>query len=126
MPELFKLPVGAPEIFAKFRNTLVPHGGQVRLNPRSKKHDYEAEIAVIIGRRASCVPENEAMDYVFGYTLANDITDLQDGETSVFLRLGSDYKSNFYEYEVPLTLTPEGNYDTYSAAGCRALCGREA
>ena len=59
--------------------------------------------------------------FVHANALANDITDLQDGETSVFLRLGSDYKSNFYEYEVPLTLTPEGNYDTYSAAGCRAV-----
>ena len=79
VPELFKAPPGSPEIFAKFRNTLVPHGGQVRLNPFSKKHDYEAEIAVVIGRRASGVTPEEAMDYVFGYTLANDISarDLQ-------------------------------------------------
>ena len=79
VPELFKAPPGSPEIFTKFRNTLVPHGGQVRLNPFSKKHDYEAEIAVIIGRRACGVTAEEAMDYVFGYTLANDISarDLQ-------------------------------------------------
>lgn len=79
IPELFKASGAAPEIFAKFRNTLVPQGGQVRLNPRSAKHDYEAEIAVIIGRRAGGVTQAEAMDYVFGYTLANDISarDLQ-------------------------------------------------
>ena len=79
IPELFKASGAAPEIFAKFRNTLAPHNGQVRLNPRSKKHDYEAEIAVIIGRRACGVTAEEAMDYVFGYTLANDISarDLQ-------------------------------------------------
>ena len=59
--------------------------------------------------------------FVHANALANDITELKDGETSIFLRLGSDYKSNFYEYEVPLVLTPEGNYDTYSAAGCRAV-----
>lgn len=33
-------------------------------------------------------------------------TDPQDGELSVFIRLGSDYRSNYYEYEIPLTLTP--------------------
>ena len=77
--ELFKRPNASPEIFAKFRNTLVPHGGSVRLNPFSRKHDYEAEIAVVIGRRASRVSEEAATDYIFGYTLANDISarDLQ-------------------------------------------------
>ena len=59
--------------------------------------------------------------FVHANALANDITDLRDGETSVFLRVGSDYKSNFYEYEVPLQLTPEGRYDQYSAADCRAV-----
>ena len=79
VPELFKAPPGAPEIFAKFRNTLVPHGGKVRLNPNSQKHDYEAEIAVVIGREASQVSPEKAQEYVFGYTLANDISarDLQ-------------------------------------------------
>ena len=59
--------------------------------------------------------------FVHANALINDVTNLQNGETSVFLRLGSDYKSNFYEYEVPLTLTPEGHYDTYSPTGCRAV-----
>lgn len=79
VPELFKAPPGSPEIFCKFRNTLVPHGGKVRLNPASKKHDYEAEIAVVIGRRAANVSPEEALGCVFGYTLANDISarDLQ-------------------------------------------------
>ncbi len=63
--------------------------------------------------------------FVHANALINDATNLQDGETSIFLRLGSDYKSNFYEYEVPLTLTPEGNYDTYSSAGCRAVWPEE-
>ena len=79
VPELFIPNKKSPEIFTKFRNTLVPHGGAVRLNPRSRKHDYEAEIAVIIGRTAYGVSPEEAMDFVFGYTLANDISarDLQ-------------------------------------------------
>ena len=36
--------------------------------------------------------------------------ELTDGQMSLFVRLGSDYKNNFYEYEIPLTLTPEGRY----------------
>ena len=59
--------------------------------------------------------------FVHANSLANDVTGLQDGETSLFIRLGSDYRSNYYEYEIPLLLTPEGHYDTYSAAGCEAV-----
>ncbi len=66
--------------------------------------------------------------FVHANALANDVTGLQDGETSIFLRLGSDYKSNYYEYEVPLTLTPEKlspGYDTYNANDCRAVWPEE-
>ena len=42
--------------------------------------------------------------------IAGDLTDLQDGELSIFLRLGSDYKNNYYEYEIPLKITPQGTY----------------
>ena len=63
--------------------------------------------------------------FVHANALANDVTELQDGETSVFIRLGSDYRSNFYEYEIPLQLTPEGHYDTYSASACRAVWPQE-
>ncbi len=41
---------------------------------------------------------------------------LADGELTAFIRIGSDYKSNFYEYEIPLKLTPPGKYDNKSDA----------
>lgn len=41
---------------------------------------------------------------------------LKDGELTLFLRLGSDYSHNYYEYELPLTLTPEGYYNNNSEA----------
>ena len=50
-----------------------------------------------------------------------DATNLANNEVSLFVRLGSDYKSNYYEYEVPLTLTPHGSYDTYSTTGATAV-----
>ena len=40
-----------------------------------------------------------------------DVNDLADGDLAVFIRLGSDYKNNYYEYEVPLKLTPHGKYN---------------
>ena len=43
-------------------------------------------------------------------------TDLRSGDLSIFIRLGSDVKNNFYEYEIPLELTPFGEYDRYSDA----------
>lgn len=41
-------------------------------------------------------------------------TDLKKGDMTVFMRLGSDYKNNYYEYEIPLTITPAGKYSTNS------------
>ena len=76
-------PAAVPTIFAKFSNTLTPNRGIVRRNRNSQKHDYEAEIAVVIGRRAAYVTPGEAEDYIFGYTLANDVSarDLQKATT---------------------------------------------
>ena len=76
-------PATTPTIFAKFRNTLAPHKGTVVRCRSSKKHDYEAEIAVIIGKRASYITPEQAEEHIFGYTLANDVTarDLQKATT---------------------------------------------
>lgn len=46
----------------------------------------------------------------------NDYTNLVDNEISLFIRLGSDNTSNYYEYEIPLLLTPEGDYDNDNAS----------
>lgn len=86
------IPAGSPTVFAKFRNTLRPHRGWVPMNPNSQKHDYEAEIAVVIGRRASNVSPEAAPDYIFGYTLANDVSarDLQKATSQWFPGKGCD------------------------------------
>lgn len=51
--------------------------------------------------------------WVHAEALIDDVTNLKSGELSIFLRLGSDVKSNYYEYEVPLALTPPGKYNQY-------------
>lgn len=69
----------APVLFNKFRNALAADGDTVRLDPRYTEYDYEAELVAIIGRPARNVSEEEALDYVFGYTCGNDLStrDLQ-------------------------------------------------
>ena len=52
--------------------------------------------------------------FVHANTMLENTTNLADNQLAVFIRLGSDYKSNFYEYEIPLKLTPPGYYDKYS------------
>jgi 2-keto-4-pentenoate hydratase/2-oxohepta-3-ene-1,7-dioic acid hydratase in catechol pathway len=72
-------PPPAPTIFGKYRNALAPAGATVRLPANSRKVDYEAEVAFVVGRRASRVAEGDALDHIAGYTLLNDLSarDLQ-------------------------------------------------
>ncbi|MDE6065904.1 MAG: cell surface protein SprA, partial [Duncaniella sp.] len=52
--------------------------------------------------------------WVHAERLIDDLTNLKSGELSVFIRLGSDVRANYYEYEIPLELTPPGKYSDYS------------
>ncbi len=69
----------SPTFFAKFANALAAPGATVALPASSEKVDYEAEVAFVIGRRATRVGEDEALGYLAGYTLLNDLSarDLQ-------------------------------------------------
>ncbi len=75
-------PPVAPLLFNKLPNSLSAHNAPIVLPEISQKVDYEAELAVVIGRRARRVSEAEALDHVFGYTLINDVSarDLQFGD----------------------------------------------
>jgi len=72
-------PPSSPTIFAKYRNALADPGATVSLPAASRKVDFEAEVAFVIGRRARDVAEDRALDHVAGYTLFNDLSarDLQ-------------------------------------------------
>lgn len=72
-----------PIIFAKFPTAVIGPGDDICWDPAlSDKIDWEAELVVVIGRTARRVPEAQAYDYIFGYTVGNDVTarDLQDGD----------------------------------------------
>jgi 2-keto-4-pentenoate hydratase/2-oxohepta-3-ene-1,7-dioic acid hydratase in catechol pathway len=73
-----------PLLFAKWPNTLISSGDPIRIPPISNRVDYEAELGVVIGKRASRVSAADGLDYVRGYVVANDVSgrDLQfaDGQ----------------------------------------------
>jgi 2-keto-4-pentenoate hydratase/2-oxohepta-3-ene-1,7-dioic acid hydratase in catechol pathway len=60
--------------FLKTMHCLVGHNTTVIMQPRSKKIDWEAELAVVIGKYAYNVSEADALNYVLGYTIANDLS----------------------------------------------------
>lgn len=68
-----------PVLFAKFSNTIIGPEDDIPLHPVTSQLDYEAEFAFVIGKKARYVREEDALDYVAGYTIANDISarDLQ-------------------------------------------------
>ena len=69
-----------PILFNKFNNALNSHKGVVRVSAvPAEKFDYEAELVIVMGRRAHNVSDAEALSYVFGYCNGNDFTarDLQ-------------------------------------------------
>jgi 2-keto-4-pentenoate hydratase/2-oxohepta-3-ene-1,7-dioic acid hydratase in catechol pathway len=77
-------PPKSPLLFTKFTNSITAHNAKVTLHEISEQIDFEAELAVVIGKRASKVKQEEALDYVFGYSCLDDVSarDLQfsDGQ----------------------------------------------
>lgn len=71
-----------PVIFSKFSSCVIAPGEPVVVPTTSEKVDYEAELAVVIGRHAKHVSADRAYDYVLGYTAFNDVTarDFQFGD----------------------------------------------
>ena len=63
-----------PVLFSKFANSVVGPGADVVVPPDAEEVDYEAELAVVVGRRASRVAVEDALDHVAGYACANDVS----------------------------------------------------
>ncbi len=75
-------------VFTKSPTAIAADGQTISIHAGlSSKLDYEGELAVVIGKRGKNIPKNLAYDYVFGYTIANDITarDLQEKHKQFFL-----------------------------------------
>lgn len=71
-----------PMLFFKPNTSVIGPGDAISLPPQSQRVDFEGELAAVIGKIAKNVPAERALDYVFGYTIANDVTarDLQKSD----------------------------------------------
>lgn len=63
-----------PILFSKYSDALVPANASVELPEWETSYDYEAELVIVIGKQAWGVSEEEAMDYIFGFTCGNDLS----------------------------------------------------
>ena len=82
-----------PVVFSKFNTALVGHGEAIRLPRVSEQVDYEAELVVVIGKTAKHVSQDDAMDYVYGYTCGHDVSarDWQKGRPAGQWLLGKSF-----------------------------------
>lgn len=116
-------------------NYVLPPGVSPVVNPQQSQliEDNEQALNITVKNlptnEARAIYKNYSLDvrqykhiqmFVHANALPGDAT-LKDGETSVFIRIGSDYKNNYYEYEIPLKLTPAGHYDRYSEIACETV-----
>ena len=121
-------------------NYVLPPGITRILDPSQPqlRQDNEQALALNVGNLGSkesrAVYKKSNLDirqyeriqlYVHAEAPEADVTELGNNDLSLFVRLGSDYKSNYYEYEIPLTLTPHGSYDGNSTIGATAVWPQE-
>jgi len=97
-----------PYMFLKLPNTIIADGEAIRVPPGRPNLDWECELAVVIGKTASRVSVADAEDYIFGYTLENDVSDRggrgdgrMGGGPDWFLQKNHDTFAPFGPYIVP-------------------------
>jgi len=73
--EMKRTPLGTPLIWFKAPSSLLPHNGAIEIAFPEHQTDFEAELAVVIGKTAKNVAVESALDFVFGYTIGLDISD---------------------------------------------------
>src|SRR5205085_6900402 len=73
--EMKRTPLGTPLIWFKAPSSLLPHDGAIEIAYPEHQTDFEAELAVVIGATAKNVSADRALEFVFGYTIGEDISD---------------------------------------------------
>lgn len=64
-----------PFLFSKLQSAIIGPGEAIRIPGPDNEVDYEVELLVVMGKRASRLTEADALDHVFGYTITNDVTE---------------------------------------------------
>ena len=73
--EMKRTPLGTPLIWFKAPSSLLPHGGEIEIAFSDHQTDFETELGIVIGRAAKNVSVENALNFVFGYTIGLDISD---------------------------------------------------
>jgi 2-keto-4-pentenoate hydratase/2-oxohepta-3-ene-1,7-dioic acid hydratase in catechol pathway len=86
-----------PLIFLKPPSSIISNGESILLPPQSKQVEHEAELVVVIGKRGRNVTPEAAKEYIFGYTIGNDVTarDLQKSDSQWTRAKGFDTFCSF-------------------------------
>lgn len=64
----------SPIMFSKYNNAIIGPDEDIMIPSNSREVDYEAELAFVIGKKAKKVDQENAMNYVAGYTTMNDVS----------------------------------------------------
>ena len=115
-PVNYVLPPGISRVTDPSQPQLVENNEQA-LNMVVKELQHGESKAVYRNTHLDLRQYRRMQMFVHANHLVADGTNLQDNQLAVFVRLGSDYKNNYYEYEIPLVLTPDrSDYSRYSTA----------
>jgi 2-keto-4-pentenoate hydratase/2-oxohepta-3-ene-1,7-dioic acid hydratase in catechol pathway len=116
--EMKRTPLGTPLIWFKAPTSLLPHDGTIEIAFPEHKTDFEVELAIVIGARTKNVSVERALDHVFGYTVAEDISDrdLQSSEKQfaraksfdTYSPVGPFVYSDVEVGDLPITLRQNG------------------
>jgi 2-keto-4-pentenoate hydratase/2-oxohepta-3-ene-1,7-dioic acid hydratase in catechol pathway len=73
--EMQRTPLGTPLVWFKAPSSLLPHGGTIEIAFPEHQTDFETELGIVLGTAAKNVNVESALEHVFGYTIAEDISD---------------------------------------------------
>jgi 2-keto-4-pentenoate hydratase/2-oxohepta-3-ene-1,7-dioic acid hydratase in catechol pathway len=116
--EMQRTPLGTPLIWFKAPTSLLPQGGTIEIAFPEHQTDFEAELGIVIGARARNVSVERALEHVFGYTIAEDISDrdLQKSEKQfsrcksfdTYTPVGPFVQTEVDVRDLPITLRQNG------------------
>ena len=120
-PVNYVLPPGISRVTDPAQPQLVENNEQA-LNIVVENLQHGESKAVYRNMSLDLRPYRRMQMFAHANHLVPDATALQNHQLALFVRLGSDYRNNYYEYEIPLELTPDrSDYSRYSAADRRAV-----
>ncbi len=84
-----------PIVFTKYTSNMIGHDGEIEIPPFPQKVDEEHELAVVVGRECRHIRPHEAPDYIFGYTICNDVSARNRQRERGQMGQPYDYAKNF-------------------------------